>query len=118
MLGLVPEQPASLVDGVERLVGLHLATHVDAVRLRALALELDLTAVTAALEVVCAVCAGDPAGGPAALDPPGKRFRWLIAPRSTVVRPGPVHVGMTHDPAAEVQRLLARLVLPVSARDA
>lgn len=35
---------------------------------------------------------------------------WLAAPRSTVVQPGPVHGGLTSDPAAELQRLLIRLV--------
>jgi Protein of unknown function (DUF3037) len=40
----------------------------------------------------------------------GRRFRWLTAPRSTVVQPGPVHTGLTRDPAAEADRLLDRLV--------
>ena len=48
--------------------------------------------------------------GPARRATPGERFRWLIAPRSTVVQPGPVHTGLTADPAAELERLLARLV--------
>lgn len=40
----------------------------------------------------------------------GERFRWLTSPRSTVVQPGPVHSGLTTDPAAELDRLLDRLV--------
>lgn len=40
----------------------------------------------------------------------GRRFRWLTAPRSTVVQPGPIHTGLTHDPDAELQRLMAVLV--------
>ena len=43
----------------------------------------------------------------------GSRFRWLTAPRSTVIQPGPVHTGLTEDPDAEVDRLLRLLVLPV-----
>ena len=42
----------------------------------------------------------------------GKRFRWLTAPRSTVVQPGPIHTGLTHDPDADLARLLAVLVEP------
>ncbi|HEY3630406.1 MAG TPA: DUF3037 domain-containing protein [Jatrophihabitantaceae bacterium] len=42
----------------------------------------------------------------------GPWFRWLTAPRSTVVQPGPVHTGLTADPAGELDRLLALLVLP------
>ncbi|WP_246393419.1 DUF3037 domain-containing protein [Pseudonocardia pini] len=34
----------------------------------------------------------------------------MTAPRSTVVRPGPVHSGLTEDPAAEPERLLGLLV--------
>ena len=42
----------------------------------------------------------------------GRRFRWLTAPRSTVVQPGPVHTGLTSDPQAETERLFELLVLP------
>jgi hypothetical protein len=38
--------------------------------------------------------------GPLANRPLGERFRWLTAPRSTVVQPGPVHSGLTADPDA------------------
>jgi hypothetical protein len=41
----------------------------------------------------------------------GERFRWLTSPRSTAVQPGPVHSGLTTDPARELDRLFARLVL-------
>lgn len=44
-------------------------------------------------------------------DSPGERFRWLAAPRSTIVQTGPVHAGLTDDPAAELQRLMNRLVM-------
>jgi hypothetical protein len=40
----------------------------------------------------------------------GERFRWLVAPRSTVVQPSPVHTGLTDDPAAELDRLLDKVV--------
>ena len=40
----------------------------------------------------------------------GTRFGFLRAPRSTVVQPGPVHGGLTEDPAAELARLLTTLV--------
>ncbi|NDZ87617.1 DUF3037 domain-containing protein, partial [Streptomyces sp. SID10115] len=50
------------------------------------------------------------AAGQAERDDAGRRFRWLIAPRSTVLQPGPVHTGLTVDPEAEVNRLFALLV--------
>ncbi|MEU6403216.1 DUF3037 domain-containing protein [Streptomyces sp. NPDC046985] len=85
-------------------------THLDTARLLALDPRADAAGVRAALGAVESVCAGGPAAGQAAGDDPGRRFRWLIAPRSTIVQPGPVHTGLTADPAAETQRLLDLLV--------
>jgi hypothetical protein len=79
---------------------------------RALALDpaLDVVAVRAHLEAVAGVCAGDVAAGDSGRRSPGERFRWLIAPRSTVVQPSPVHTGITDDPASELADLMARMV--------
>jgi hypothetical protein len=85
-------------------------THLDERRLLALDPEADVAGVRAALSAVEGVCAGGAAAGQAAQDDAGRRFRWLIAPRSTVVQPGPVHTGLTVDPAAEAERLLDLLV--------
>jgi Protein of unknown function (DUF3037) len=84
--------------------------HVDEARLHALDPGADADAVRAALAGVEAVCAGEPGAGPAAGGSRRERFGWLTAPRSTVVQPGPVHSGLTRDPAADLARLLARLV--------
>ena len=84
--------------------------HVDAGRLAALAPELDVAAVRSALEAVSAVCRGDASAGAAGRAPLGTRFGFLAAPRSTVVQPGPVHGGVTDDPAVELGRLVDTLV--------
>ncbi|QIJ61490.1 DUF3037 domain-containing protein [Streptomyces sp. JB150] len=85
-------------------------THLDEARLLALDPRADVAGVRAALRAVESVCGGGEAAGQAAGDDPGRRFRWLIAPRSTIVQPGPVHTGLTTDPAAEAERLLELLV--------
>lgn len=85
-------------------------THLDEARLLGLDPDADVTGIRAALRAVEGVCAGGAAAGQAAADDAGRRFRWLIAPRSTVVQPGPVHTGLTADPAAETERLLDLLV--------
>jgi hypothetical protein len=85
-------------------------THLDETRLLALDPDADVAGVRAALGAVERHCAGGEEAGQAARDDAGRRFRWLIAPRSTVVQPGPVHTGLTADPAAETQRLLDLLV--------
>lgn len=84
--------------------------HVDAHRLRALHRDVDIAAIEAALASIRAACAADPSAGPIRREPPGARFRWLAAPRSTVVQPGPIHTGLTADPDRELDHLLARLV--------
>lgn len=84
--------------------------HLDRARLSALDPGLDVDAVTSALATVEAVCRGDESAGAAGRTPLGTRFGFVSAPRSTVVQPGPVHGGVTTDPAAEIEHLLDRLV--------
>ncbi|WP_035792420.1 DUF3037 domain-containing protein [Kitasatospora mediocidica] len=79
-------------------------------KLLALDPAVDLDGVARALRGVEAVCEGGAAAGPAAGDSAGQRFRWLTAPRSAVVQPGPVHTGLTADPAAELDHLFDLLV--------
>ena len=89
---------------------LALATDVRAERVAALDPALDLGDVQAALDTIDAVCRGDRTAGPVAATVLRERFGWLAAPRSTVVQPGPVHAGVTGDPAAELQHLLTAMV--------
>ncbi|MDH6133221.1 hypothetical protein P3T37_002616 [Kitasatospora sp. MAA4] len=79
-------------------------------KLLALDPAVDLDGVARALRGIEAVCAGGAAAGPAAGDSAGQRFRWLTAPRSAVVQPGPVHTGLTADPVAELEHLFELLV--------
>ena len=89
---------------------LEAAWHVDRDRLRALDPRLDVDQVCEALAFVDGVCAGDERGGAAAEQPLGTRFGFLKAPRSTVLQPGPVHGGVTTDPARQLEHLLEQLV--------
>ncbi len=86
------------------------ASAVDETRVAALAPEADLDAVRSALSAVGAVCRGEDSSGAAGRAPLGTRFGFLSAPRSTVVQPGPIHGGLTGDPAAQLAHLLATLV--------
>jgi hypothetical protein len=79
---------------------------LDEARLLALDPGADVTAVRAALGAFERGCTEGPLAG----SPLGERFRWLTAPRSAVVQPGPVHGGITGDPAAELDRLFSTLV--------
>lgn len=80
--------------------------HLDRARARALDAGLDCAEVERAL-LAASDCT------PQGDDDIGRRFRWLTAPRSTVVQPGPIHTGVTADPQATLERLFSALVLPL-----
>jgi hypothetical protein len=98
------------------------ASTVDEERLRSLDPSIDVDSVRHALAAVEQVCRGEAhvdfsVGSRATAygvregrDDQSSRFGFLRAPRSTVVQPGPVHGGLTDDPAGELQRLLGSLV--------
>jgi Protein of unknown function (DUF3037) len=79
---------------------------LDEDRLKALDPHADLAAVQAALRAFERACSE----GPLAEQTLGERFRWLTAPRSAIVQPGPVHAGVTDNPAADLDRLFVSLV--------
>lgn len=82
---------------------LQCASDLDGTRLLALDADVDLTGVRAHLAAVSSHC-------DAPERPNGELFRWLVAPRSSVVQTSPVHTGLTDDPARELQRLMITLV--------
>lgn len=86
------------------------ASDVSTKRLAAVAPNLPVDRVCDQLAAIDAVCRGDASSGAAGQQPLGTRFGFLSAPRSTVVRPGPVHGGLTDDPARQLEHLLDRLV--------
>ena len=85
---------------------------LDRPRLLAVAPDLDLPLVERHLASFLAISDGRPEGGPLADLPPAERFHWLTAPRSTMIQTSPAHAGRTHDPAAELDRLLDAYVRP------
>ncbi|MCT9933955.1 DUF3037 domain-containing protein [Planotetraspora sp. A-T 1434] len=84
---------------------------LDEGRLLALGGQIDLPGVRHALAAYEMACGEE--AGPLSEESLGSRFRWLTAPRSTIVQTGPVHAGLTGDPAAELDHLMAKLVRTV-----
>ena len=72
--------------------------------------NVDLEAVRTNLNVIPLVCRGGPEAGPIGLLSARGRFRWLVAPRSTIIQPSAVHTGRTSDPAACLDHLMDRMV--------
>ena len=86
---------------------LAVSVHVDGERLRLLDATVDVEGLEQAATALQRTCEGH---GPAGQTSLGQRFRWLTAPRSTVLRTGQAHSGLTDDPAAELRRLVDALV--------
>lgn len=86
------------------------AVRVAPERLRALDPDVDVQGVEDALAALQTGCRAGNTRTAREGGGLGSVFRWLTAQRSTVLQPGPVHTGLTADPATELRRLLDRLV--------
>lgn len=83
---------------------------VDEARLRALFPAIDLELVRRHLASIPAICRGGDEAGPIGKLPARERFRWLIAPRSTIIQASPAHTGRCGDPPALMEHLLDTMV--------
>jgi Protein of unknown function (DUF3037) len=83
---------------------------LDADRLASILADADASAIREQLGLVERIAAGEVEVGRLGSMSQSERFHWLTTPRSTVVQPGPIHGGMTDDPAATFEHLYATLV--------
>jgi hypothetical protein len=89
---------------------LQTAFELNEERLRAFACDLKIPEIEEHLLAFEQICAGGAKAGPIGKLPPGERFRWLTATRSTVVQTSPVHTGLCSDARETLARLLTKLV--------
>jgi len=85
---------------------------LDEERLARFAPWANLEDVREHLAAIPLVCRGGPEAGPIGELSMAERFHWLVAPRSTVIQPSPVHGGATDNPERELEKLVRDLVLP------
>jgi hypothetical protein len=83
---------------------------LDPARLLALAPDADAELIRSHLEAIPLICRGGPAAGPIGRLSQKERFHWLVAPRSTLVQPGPVHSGLCDQPGQAIQKLIKQIV--------
>ena len=89
---------------------LHARIRLDAARVRALDPDADIASIERHLAAIPRIASGAEDAGPISRLSRRERFHWLVAPRSTVIQPGPVHSGLCEDPEAALDHLLAKLV--------
>lgn len=93
----------------EEYLGVRVITDSDELTSRAG--DADVELLVRYLESCRSIGEGDVSAGPVALAPSSERFHWLTAPRSDVIQCGPVHEGLSEDPAQTLTDLFATLVL-------
>jgi Protein of unknown function (DUF3037) len=89
---------------------LQTAFELNEERLRPFGYDLKISEIEEHLLAFERICAGGAKAGAIGKLPAGERFRWLTAPRSTVVQTSPVHTGLCLDARETLMRLLAKLV--------
>jgi hypothetical protein len=84
--------------------------YLDEARALALAPDLDLAAVQQELDDIVHICKGGLEAGQLGQMSPSERFHWLVSPRSTIIQPSHVHVGLCADPEAALEHLFKTMV--------
>lgn len=79
----------------------------DEARAVALFPRVDTEAVRAHLDAIPRACKGE---GPFADLDLGERFRFLVAPKNTIIQTSYAHGGLTDDPSEALDRIIATLV--------
>ncbi|MEP7212957.1 MAG: DUF3037 domain-containing protein [Acidobacteriota bacterium] len=79
-------------------------------RLDALCRDTGIGEIKEHLDAFARICEGGETAGPIGKLSPGDRFRWLTAPRSTIVQTSPVHTGLLTDAAQTLDDLLTKMV--------
>jgi hypothetical protein len=85
---------------------------IDEQRIQAFSPDIDLALVKAHLKAWQAVCEGGAEGGPIGQLDKAVRFRWLAAPRSTIIQSSKIHPGRSEDPGKTLEEIFNRYVLP------
>jgi len=80
-------------------------------RIKAFAPNINMPQVREYLKAFEQICEGDKDAGPIGLLPMAERFRWLTAPRSTILQTSAVHSGFCIDANEKLNELYECLVL-------
>ncbi len=84
---------------------------IDEKRLRAFSPNINIAQVEEYLIAFERICEGNKDSGPISQLPLAERFRWLTAPRSTILQTSTVHSGFCHDADEKLNALFQTLVV-------
>lgn len=80
---------------------------LDEARAVALFPRIEIEVVRAHLDAIPRACNGE---GPFADLDPSERFRFLVAPKNTIIQTSCAHGGLTDDPSEALDRIIETLV--------
>ena len=89
---------------------LKLKYEIDEERLTVFSETYDLEMIGSYLQSWEAICAGSPQGGEIGKLELPVRFRWLTAPRSTIIQCSAVHSGLCTDPDKKLNDIFSKFV--------
>lgn len=84
---------------------------IDTKRITSFSEEVDLSLVKSYIEGWKLVCEGGAKGGKIGMLERSLRFRWLTAPRSTIIQSSRIHPGLCNNPEKVLEDLFRRYVL-------
>ena len=82
--------------------------HVNETRIKAFVPFLNMPQLNEYLTAFEQICEGHKTAGPISQLPIADRFRWLTAPRSTILQTSRVHSGLCQDANEELEKLYDR----------
>ena len=84
---------------------------IDTERLKVLSPDQDFDIISEHLHSWDLICQGDLKAGPIASTDQSYRFRWITAPKSTIIQCSKVHPGLCDDPQKVLNDLFEKYVL-------
>lgn len=90
---------------------LRAVSSINEERLKTFAPDLKAEVLREHLNSFARISGGGYDAGPIGKLSIGERFRWLTAPRSTVVQTSSVHTGLSRNPQTTLDELMEKLVL-------
>ena len=85
--------------------------HLDTKKIRAINSELDIDLIKSHLDSWSRICKGGNEAGTIGELEPHVRFRWITAPKSTIIQCSKVHPGKCDDPQRVLDSLFEQNVL-------
>lgn len=84
---------------------------LDENKISAFSSDVDIEMVKNYLNAWQQICQGDPEGGSIGKLEMASRFRWLVAPRSTIIQSSKTHPGICDNPGEVLESLFQFYVL-------